>query len=195
MKFLVLDTELGGPSADEFSLLTICLKIFEGETPKAATYVDKLNLILKHDIYRISAQGMSVNQLDIAQIDKEGITVKNAKPLLYNFLNSHSNQGKDRLQLVGQGVSGDAKALTHVLISFENWEKFVNRLYVDTLSLATALRSFGGLKEDQSLNLKNLCDYAKLGPFNYHDAEGDVDATWALLVWLETQISLKGILS
>jgi hypothetical protein len=191
MKFLVLDTELGGPNFEEYSLLTVCLKVYEGESPKTSQYVDKLNLTIKRKDYKISFEGMEVNKLDLKKINEFGVTVKEARAQLATFIFKHGGKKSDRLIVVGQGVSGDIKAILNELMSPSTWYDYVDRLVIDTLSLATAVRTFGGFKLDQSLKLKDLCDLAGLGPYNFHDAEGDVDATWGLLVWLQNKLPIN----
>jgi DNA polymerase III alpha subunit (gram-positive type) len=193
MKFLVADSESGGPGI-EYSLLTVCLKVYEGSSPSTATLIDSLNLMIKHKDYHISAQGMQVNKIDLVKLEKEGISLKDSTQLFYKFLKKHSPSEKAELILVGHGVSGDVRLFVHNLISEQNWNKMVIRLHMDTLSFASTLRGMGAFNASQPLKLKSLCDYAGLGPFNYHDAEGDVDATWELLRWFGTVISIDKLL-
>jgi hypothetical protein len=190
MKFGVLDNELGGPDVESYSLLSLCLKIYEGTCLKDAVLIDRLSILIKHDVYKVSPEGMAVNKLILDEISKNGMTLGQASSLLYDFVKRHGiDKPGQRLTLIGHGVAGDVKAIFfNKLISPDNWRKLVNILYVDTLSLTTALRALGYFKPDQSLKLGDLCELAGLGPYQFHTADGDVDANWDLIRWIQEKL-------
>lgn len=176
MKYLHLDAEMGGRDL-EFSLLTAYFRV----TDQNFNTLDSLSLAVKPDdgVYIVSGQGMTVNKIDLAQHDKVAITYKEAKPLLYKFLSTQSNNGKDKLTPVGHGVRGDIDHVIDKLISTGSWEQHCTYHYIDTSVVLQFLRACGKLPTHIDGSVTGLVDYFQIpvADAKWHDAEYDTIMT------------------
>lgn len=177
MTYLALDCEMGGREI-EFSLLQAYFSVLD----KNFTPLDELNLLLKPDnnIYIVSGQGMSVNQINLQEHDKVALSYKQAKPLLYDFLKR--NGSGTRLTPVGHGIRGDIDFLLKYLISVGSWEQFCTYHYLDTSVILQFLRACGKMPVDQDGSVGALATYFNL-PINgdLHDAKVDAQTTAMIL--------------
>jgi hypothetical protein len=188
MKLLGMDTESGGPGA-EFSLLTACFKVFENVPGSGWAPTDKLKFAIKRDVYRVHPGGMFVNKLDLNEINSSGLTLGQASKQLSEFLTKHAKGAY--LMPLGHGVQGDIKIITQGygpelsreesgrLISREHWGGLVSPSYVDSFVLASAKQAKGEFPADMSLKLMDVCQHLGVTGINFHECEGDVDASAA----------------
>ncbi|MCY7361610.1 MAG: hypothetical protein LH629_06010 [Ignavibacteria bacterium] len=163
-KYLVIDTELTALPDENLSfingsnLITAYFGIIENDV-----LIDELDLRLIPDngIFSVDPNSMSVNNIDLRNWD--GIQYKDARKLVGQFIRRYvfNNRGHkigDRLEPLGQSVSGDIQTIQNCLISKASWEESVERLPIDTLFLAKVLRDCGKLNLD-SLSLQSLSNY------------------------------------
>lgn len=176
MRFLVLDTESGGPSSD-FSLLTAYFSIYDNDT-----LIADLDLKLKPDDgkYILSVGGMNVNKINFIENDAVALKYKDAKPLLYKFISDNFNGTK--LTVVGQSVKGDINIVSTYLISTGSWENFVSTSVIDTLVIAKFLQCNGLIPMDISLKLESLLKFfgVEYDSSKFHTAKYDTEMTWLL---------------
>lgn len=78
MRQLWLDTETGGLSAKENSLLTIGLYIPDQER--------SLELKIKHESYHVSPVALKVNNIDLEDHDRDAIPTREATLMIKDFL-------------------------------------------------------------------------------------------------------------
>lgn len=173
MTYLHLDAEMGGIDL-KYSLLTAYFLI----TDDKFNVIDKLSLFLKPDdgIYILSAQGMSVNKIDIVQHDKIAIPYKEAKTILYKFLSKNSDNGKNKLTPVGHGVRGDITHILDKLISEGSWEQHCTYHYIDTSVVLQFLRACGKIPHHIDGSVSGMVKYLDI-PMStnveWHSAEFD----------------------
>lgn len=170
-----MDCEMGGREL-KYSLLTAYFMV----TDDKFNVLGELNLVVKPDDgdYIVSGQGMSVNKINLQEHDKRAMPYKQAKPLLFNFLKTHSN-GK-HLTPVGHGVKGDIDHVLKNLISAGSWEQFCSYHYIDTSVILQYLRAIGKMPLDTDGSVTALTGYFgvyELGEPRWHDADFDTKMT------------------
>ena len=172
IKYLHMDCEMGGRDL-KYSLLTAFFMVSDDKF----NVLDKLSLALKPDdgVYIVSAQGLSVNKINIVEHDKHALPYKQAKSLLYNFLDKNSNFGKEKLTPVGHGVNGDIDHVIDKLISWGSWEKCCTYHYIDTSIVLQFLRACGKLPLHIDGSVIGLVQYFNIlfTKVDWHNAEFD----------------------
>lgn len=153
--YLILDCETGGVD-NSYSLLTAYFHLTNDKFEK----IDDLSLFLKPDdkIYRICGQALNVNKINLVEHDKIAITYKEGGTLLYNFLNTYSKDGADKLTIVGHNVGYDRECVIRNLINRGTWDKFCSYRLRDTQTIACFLIDCG-IIEDISGSLESLIKY------------------------------------
>jgi DNA polymerase III alpha subunit (gram-positive type) len=172
-KYLVFDVETTG-LGEEADLLTVWFGVFN----KNFEQLDTLYLPVKPDsgIYRVQVQGMEVNKINLIEHDKVALPYKEAKTVLYNFL--QKNAIGDELIPLGQNVIFDIEFLCRTIISSGSWESLVSRRVLDTMHIARFLQLNGKLPNCDNVGLKYLTEY--FGIYvkgNPHEAKYDALCT------------------
>lgn len=195
IRYLHIDAEMGGRDY-KYSLLTAYFLVTDAHFVK----IDDLYLRVKPDDgdYLISGQGMGVNGINIQKHDAIAIPYKQARTILFNFLNTQTNYslGKTKLVPVGHGVRGDIQHLIGKVISEGSWEQFCSYHYIDTSVVLQFLRACGKMPMDCDGSVSALAKYFNI-PIegNLHDAEVDTKLTAAILknmINLGSTIELNG---
>lgn len=171
-KYIVFDTETGGLTS-ETSLLTAYFAVLDAEF----NVVDELDLRLIPDngIYFVDPKALEVNKIDLAELGKVAIPYKEAKTILYKFL--QKNAGEEKLIPIGQNVQFDIVRVTTDLISAGSWENFVSRRVLDTMIIAQFLVQIGKI-EPEGIGLGKLIEYFNVTvEGNAHEARYDALAT------------------
>lgn len=174
---LHLDCEMGGREL-KYSLLTAYFLVTTDKFEPVAT----LDLKVKPDdgTYIVSGSGMAVNKINLTEHDKIAIPYKAAKPLLFNFLKTHSASGK--LIPVGHGVRGDIEHLIDKLISEGSWEQFCTYHFIDTSVVLQFLRLCEKMPVDTDGSVGALADFLGVEyDGKLHDANVDVTVTAGIL--------------
>lgn len=185
-KYIALDVETGGITLDT-TLLTAYFAILD----ENLTLVDELYLSLKPDdgIYRVTANGLSVNKIDLIEHDKIAISLKAGGTALYKFLDKNRADGK--LTPIGHGLNFDLQRVKQDLINVGTWENFVSYRTLDTSIVCQFLRSCAKFPDDVSGSLGSLVDYFNipLTPFDkLHNARVDTLLTVEVLKKLKELI-------
>lgn len=192
-KYLALDCEMGGIGL-QYSLLTACFDLLDKDLNK----VDRLYLQVKPDDgeYVLSARGMEVNGIDIVEHDKVAIPYKDAKSVLYAFLNQEGARTiENKLIVIGHQAHGDVAQICDKVISNNSWNNFCAYRVIDTAGIAQFLILAGLLilsEENQGASLAALARHygVKEQPKVGHNAGDDVDITVGVLMGMLRDVKL-----
>lgn len=164
---IYLDIETGGIHPDS-SLLEIGIV-----KRNPSDYVD---LRIKPDdgLYRITSNGMSVNDINLTRHDKFSINNKEAGEVLYAKLKEWSDEGRNRLTCIGLGIHSDVDKICNTVISRGTWNTFVNYDLIEICSLIKMEQLCGRLI-DAPLSLAGLVRYFRIPTEfkNFHNALND----------------------
>ena len=168
-KYILVDCETGG--FDGTSLLTV----YFGLVDKDFKLIDDLYLYTKPDdgIYRVQAQALGVNKINLIDHEVKAITYKEAGTNLYEFLKEHTGDGKFKPQPLGHNVNFDIKRVTQDLMTPNTWQQFVSYRLLDTGTLGSALKDAGRIPSDISGSLSSYCQFFEIDASRAHDAQGD----------------------
>jgi hypothetical protein len=172
--FVAFDTETGG-IGDDKSILTAYFGLFIKEDNKFKL-IDELDLKIKpnDDIYRITAESLEINQIDLKQHNKIAITEKQAGTKLYDKLHIWYTDSGEKLIPVGHNVGFDIRKITTTIIHTGSWEQYVSYRVLDTCTIAQFLRLKGDLPKDLSCSLGKLGQYFKIyNKGELHEAKYD----------------------
>jgi len=177
MTLVSADTESGGISLD-CSLLSVCFSLLNGKLEPIHT----LNLKVKPDpdadgrvAYKIQAEALAVNGINLIEHDKAAITYKESKPIIYNWLKEmHDSYGS--LTFFGNNIQRDIDLITNYTISENSWNNFCDRRVIDTSVIGKFLQLAGKIPEDQSLSLSKITKYygVDVSKYGVHTSDGDV---------------------
>lgn len=173
------DTETGGVTT-ESSILTAYFELYQ-IIDKQFRLHDSLDLKIKPDngIYRVTAQSLEINKINLIEHDKVAIKQSIAGQMLYKKLEEWSIiANKQKLVPLGHNIHFDIKQVTTNLISIGSWENFVSYRVLDTSIIAQFYRLCGKLPDDMSCSLGHLAGYFKV-PYTgeQHEAKTDVEIT------------------
>lgn len=182
--YLFLDNEMGGLERDKYSLLTVYLLA----TDDKFNVIGDLYLYLKPDdgIYKVCAEAMNVNKIDLVLHDTKAITNKEGATKLYNWLKGLTDDGKTKLTPVGHGVYGDVEWIIWHLISRGSWEKFTSYRKLDTQAVCQFLKACGKFPESVSGSLTSIAKYFGIDVDENacHDAKYDTELTYKVFLKL-----------
>ena len=172
MKYLFLDVESGGLTT-EYSLLTAYLAVYDEQL----NLLDSLSLQMKPDdgVYNINPEALAVNKINLIEHNKTAITYKEAKTLLYTFLNWHSSKGADKLIACGHNVVFDIIFCTHFILSRNTWGKFISHHSIDTGGITQFLRVLKLIPIEVKGSLTSLAQHFSIDTSGAHDAKFDVE--------------------
>lgn len=177
--YIGLDCETGG-LGDDVSLLEVFFGIYD----EKLNLQDELLLYLKPDdgLYKIQAQALEINKINLVEHDKYAHPYKDAKSVLYNFLSKHSQNGKVKLVPIGHNVNGDIRWVCNHIISRNSWEYHCSYRLLDTGVIGQFMKLSGLLPESVSGGLGTLAEYYGLSfTGEQHTAKADVDMTVRVL--------------
>jgi hypothetical protein len=164
MKIIALDIETSGLEP-ECSLLTAFFQIvdFNPETKALTLAKDyengSLYLRIKHDLYHVQPQAMSVNKIDLVEHHKISEYKQTAGQKLYRFLKNWSKDGANKLVPFGQGVKGDLPKIYAQLLGRLTWEQFCSYRTLDCGVVARFYQMQGKIPMELSCGLESLVDY------------------------------------
>lgn len=178
-RFLAFDCETGGLD-DDRSLLTIYLMALDEDFK----VVGELDLAVKPDDdgpYKVDAQALEVNGINLIEHDKVAIPLKEAKRKLYDFLATNKPQGKGKLIPIGQNIGYDIGCVQRHLMRKKVWDQFVSYHPVDTAGIATVMKLIGIIPKAEKTRLTNLAEMFGVPLKNAHNAKADTVATVKVL--------------
>lgn len=190
--YLFIDDEMGGLDKDKHSLLQVYLMAVSADFK----IVDDLNLFTKPDDgnYCVCGSAMAVNHIDLKVHDTYAITYKEAGTRLYKWLQALTDDGKNKLIIVGHGVYGDVDWITKHLLSRGSWEKFTSYRKLDTQAVVQFLKACNIFTEDVSGSLESLAKHfdVPMDEDRLHDAKYDTRLTYEVFLKLrQLLIDLK----
>ena len=182
--YIVLDIETGG-IGDDKSLLTAYFIYCQFKDNKFEI-VDVLDLKIKpnDDIYRVTAESLNINNIDLKEHNKVAITEKQAGTKLYDKLSYwYISNKKEKLIPIGHNVAFDIRRIKNTLVHPGTWEQFVSYRVLDTCTIAQFLRLQGKLPSNVSCSLVDLTEHFDVEPLTgkAHEADYDCIATLSVL--------------
>lgn len=176
MKYLAIDTELGG-WPDETDLLTAYFGVYDSDF----NFVDELYLFLRpdseNDIIKITAGGMKVNQIDIVQHFSMAETKSVCGKMLYEFLKTHTGYGEHKLIPVGQQVEGDIRRINKALLQKASWDIFVSYRALNAGNICLLLQICGKMPAIDA-GLSSIMQHFNIEfEGRAHDAKADAKAS------------------
>lgn len=179
--YLPMDNESGG-LLDDVSLLSTYMEVVDEQH----NVIDSLELYVKPNdgLYKVEAQGLEINKINLVEHDKIAITYSEAGQILFKFLKKNSQDGAIKLIPVGKNVAGDVKWLQQHLLGKKAMDKFVSYRVLDITGIAMALQIKGKLPPYIGLSLTSLVNhFSIIIPGALHEAKYDTQATMA--VWVK----------
>lgn len=179
--YLAFDTETGGVFP-ETSLLSAHFAVCD----KEFNILEELDLLTKpnDDRYVVTAQGLSVNKIDLISHDQMAITYSQAGSLLRDFLQKTSNGGKFKLIPMGKNIQGDIQKITDTILGPKNWNQYVSYKVYEITTTLLFLKRTGRLEADCPESLKGAAEYFGINE-NWHTSRGDNIAGIKLVKALE----------
>jgi len=171
--YIAFDTETGGINPEKSSLLTAYFAILN----ENLNVVDELSLALKPNdgIFKVTAEALSINKLDIVQHSALATEYQDAIGMLVSFLSTWTEDGKYKLTPIAHNIDFDLGFIWKYLTDKEWWEKYVSYRKLDTAVLANFFKTAGVIGQNQKTGLGDL---AKLYDISFetaaHDARSDV---------------------
>ncbi len=180
---------MGGLEREKYSLLSVYLMA----TDDQFNVIGDLYLYLKPDdgIYRVCAEAMNVNKINLVEHDTRAIPYKEGSTKLYNWLKQLTNEGKTKATVVGHGVYGDVEWIIWHLMSRGSWETFTSYRKLDTQAVCQFLKACGLFPETVSGSLISIAQYfgIKVDENACHDAKYDTELTHKVFVSLVKQMT------
>ena len=172
--FLSLDCEMGGLGLHT-SLLTVGM-VFADENfePISSHHIE---LVPDDGIYHVEAGGMQVNQINLVDLAKNAMTYKEAGTEIYNLLKMMSNEGAEKLILIGKNVHGDMAQIYDKLITKRTWDQFVSYRVLDISAIHQLYRLKGIYPETITGSLESICEYYGISTNGVHNALRDAEMT------------------
>lgn len=182
-RYLLLDTETGGRSAERCSPLSLYAEILDEnlETLKS------IDLKIKPDdgMYHVEAEGLAVNRISLIEHNKIAMPGLQAAYELRNFITGvrvmtgQRMESDRKLVLLGHNVHYDIRVVsTHLLPEFSSYVSY------RTLDTATIVRFLQDLKKipEEVGSLGALIRHFEIAinPEERHTAKGDARATLEL---------------
>lgn len=167
--FLPFDTETGGIGPD-VSLLTAHFAVCDSQW----NIIDELDLAMKpaDGIYKVTAESITINKIDLVHHDKIAITYSEAGARLRDFLQRYSQNGKVKLQPMGKNIGFDVGKVTDNVLGPKTFNQFVSYRHYDLTPLITFLKRTSRLSQDAPESLEGLAKYFGFNA-EWHTARGD----------------------
>lgn len=171
--FLVTDVETGGFEG------TSLLSAYFGVLDENFNLVDELELFVrsKDHIYKVTAEALSINKINLIEHEKIAITYEQAGTALFEFLCKNTDDGKIKLGPIGHNVIFDIVRIKKDLISDGSWLKFVSYRIRDTGGIGNYLKDKGLIPKEISGSLSSYAGFFGIDSSKAHDAKADCQMT------------------
>lgn len=176
-KYIAFDCETGGIGTNH-SLLTVWFAVLD----EKLNVIDTLDLKLKPnggEPYRVNAEALNVNKIDLVAHDRVATTVSEGGQQLRSLLWQHSNNGKIKLIPIGHNVVFDEIFIHEHLLGKREWQKYVSYRHLDTGVIARYEIIKGNIPDTVSGSLSSLMEHfdIQFTGNGAHDAQSDTLAT------------------
>lgn len=179
---------MGGLEKEKYSLLTVYLLA----TDDQFNAIGNLYLFLKPDdgIYKVCAEAMNVNRINLVEHDTRAIYYKEGGTKLFNWLRQLTEDGKNKFTVVGHGVYGDVEWIIHHLMSRGSWEKFTSYRKLDTQAVVQFLKACDLFPEEVSGSLISIARHFGISVDENaaHDARYDTEMTYKVFLALREML-------
>lgn len=174
LKYLAIDTETGGLA--DTSLLTVFLGVYDSNF----NLIDSKHEALKPDdgVYHVTAGGLSVNGINLVELDAKAKLRKVLRSEITGWLRQHSDQGANKLIPIGHNVKFDILAIQESITSQESWDHYVSYRVLDTGVIAQYLKYINILPDSISGSLGSLIEFFGITvEGELHTADADAKMT------------------
>jgi hypothetical protein len=180
--YLPFDTETGGIGPD-VSILSASFAACDENW----NILGELDLFTKPNdgIYKVTAESLSINHIDLIDHDKIACTYSEAGGRLREFIKFHSNNGAIKLIPMGKNVPFDVIKVTDNILGKATWNQYVSYRLYDITSLIIYLKKTGRLDEKMPDSLEAMAKALGV-KFQAHTAKGDNHAGIEVIKWLES---------
>ena len=183
--YFICDLETSGTDEHETDLLTLWGAVLDEQF----NIIDTIDLAVKpkNKYYRVEAEAMGVNKINLAQHDKVALSYEAGVRRLANFLSVYARVenevAKNKLVFCGHNCPFDRKYL-RAFLSQQVEETFFERHSLDTGAIARFLLVTGRLPKEVGSSLPRLMKHygVHFGAAGAHNAEADTRATLEVLV-------------
>lgn len=167
--FLPFDTETGG-IGPEVSLLSAHFAACDEDW----NILDELDLLIKPNdgIYKVTAEALSINHIDLISHDKCAVPYSQAGQVLREFLMKNSQNGRIKLQPMGKNVGFDIQKVTDNILGAKTFNQYVSYRCYDITPLITFLKRTGRLDRFAPESLEGLAKFWGIEA-EWHTAKGD----------------------
>lgn len=178
-KLLVLDTETGGLTAGQHSLLSIGAVVWEDGRIK-----DTSEILVAEQTYTVTSEALTVNKIDLANHHAYGLAPAEAVRVLFDFV--RINFENRPAVVVGHNVSFDLGFIKHLWTRTGRSNEFSNSFSHRTLDTAGILRflAIAGKVPPEAASLDSAIKHFELENPSRHTALGDALVTAKLLTRL-----------
>lgn len=180
---------MGGLEREKYSLLSVYLLA----TDDQYKVISDCYLYLKPDdgIYKVCAEAMNVNKINLVEHDRKAITYKEGGTRLYNWLQVLTNAGKNKATVVGHGVYADVEWIIWHLMNRGSWETFTSYRKLDTQAVCQFLKACGLFPDTVSGSLISLAQHfgVVVDENACHDAKYDTELTFKVFQALVKQMT------
>lgn len=163
----LLDTETGGLDPSKHSLLSGYCAIL---SPHTFEIEDEFEFKHLEHVFRVQADALSVNKLDLSSFSKDGIQHHVICGRIEKMLDKAYRTTGLKPHPLGQNVQFD---LSFIKTIVPHLETHINRRSLDTAVIALNEQMKGKLPPQLNLSLKSLGDHFGLNTTNCHDAKSD----------------------
>lgn len=164
MKILFIDTETGGIDPLENSLLSLGLVCWENLKIK-----DKLEIFISKEKYNVTKKALEINKIDLDELRTKGISEKEAKNKLLNFLKE--NFEDEKIVLAGHNVNFDISFLKKIFESNDEFNQYFSYRAIDTATIF----KFLSLRGDVTAEINSLDDAIKYYNIKIKKRHGALD--------------------
>lgn len=175
MNILFIDTETGGLNPYEHSLLEVALVAW-----KEGRQVGEIRFYVKQESYCVTEKAMEINQINLADVDAEGLISREAAEKIKSFVRERF--GQEKPVLCGHNPSIDKYMIRHQLFDKNglDMDEIISHRMIDTMSIIWALHLAGELPE-KACSSTGAFEYFGITVPDRHTALGDCLATKELL--------------
>ncbi len=129
---LVLDTETGGLSSKDHSLLTVAGVAWTPDAPPRPLF----SLMVKEEPLSTTPKAMQVNRLDLEQIKREGLSPRQTVEAIRYALDQHYGVQRPPLCLAGHNIGFDVGFMQRLYrLAKQDYKRDFSRKTLDTVTL------------------------------------------------------------
>jgi oligoribonuclease (3'-5' exoribonuclease) len=183
--YLSVDTETCGIGLDK-SLLSIGLVLADEQFGILGEV--ELKCCPDNLTFNVTSESLRINKIELKQWDKNP-TYKETKTILFHYLKDWSNNGTQKLCVVGKNVYFDLQQIWDKTLSRNTWEQFCSYRILDVTSVAQYLFFTGKIPPTVSGSLESLVDFYKIPKLECHNALNDSKMT---LMVLKEMVNVNG---